>query len=34
MIACQGYYEYLAGTRAGVNLNAYPTLAIDEPPRC
>lgn len=34
MIACQGYYEYLAGTRAGTDLNAYPTLGIDAPPRC
>ena len=33
MIACQGYYEYLAGMRSSTNLNAYPTLAIDEPPR-
>ncbi len=34
MIACQGYYEYLAGTRAGTDLNAYPTLGIDAPSRC
>ncbi len=34
MIACQGYYEYQAGIRADATLNAYPTLGIDEPPRC
>lgn len=33
MIACQGYYEYQAGIRAGANLNAFPTMGIDEPPR-
>jgi len=25
MIGCQGYYEYLAGVRAGMDLNAYAT---------
>lgn len=34
MIACQGYYEYLAGVCAGPSLNAYPTLSISDPPRC
>lgn len=34
MIACQGYYESLAGVRADAALNAYPTLGIDEPVRC
>jgi N6-L-threonylcarbamoyladenine synthase len=29
MIGCQGYYEYLAGVRAGMSLNAYPSLSID-----
>lgn len=29
MIACQGYYEYLAGRRAGSDLNAYATMDID-----
>ena len=28
MIGAQGYYEYLAGTRAGSNLNAYATMEI------
>ena len=28
MIGCQGYYEYLAGQRAGTDLNAYATLEI------
>jgi len=28
MIGCQGYYEYLAGTRADATLNAYATLGI------
>ena len=28
MIACQGYYEYLAGTRAGMELNAYATMSV------
>ena len=34
MIGCQGYYEYLAGTRAGMDLNAYATLDVsqDYPP--
>jgi N6-L-threonylcarbamoyladenine synthase len=29
MIGCQGYYEYLAGVRADMSLNAYPSLSID-----
>ncbi len=29
MIGCQGYYEYLAGARAGQELNAYATMDID-----
>ena len=29
MVAAQGYYEYLAGNRAGANLNATATLPID-----
>ena len=33
MIACQGYYEYMAGVRGGSELNAYPTMGIDEDPR-
>jgi len=28
MIGAQGYYEYLAGTRAGADLNAYATMEI------
>jgi len=28
MIGCQGYYEYLAGVRAGSELNAYATMEI------
>ncbi len=28
MIAAQGYYEYLAGTRAGSDLNAYATMEL------
>ncbi len=28
MIGCQGYYEYLAGRRAGLELNAYATRSI------
>ena len=28
MIGCQGYYEYLAGTRAGMELNAYANRDI------
>ncbi|MBU5434919.1 tRNA (adenosine(37)-N6)-threonylcarbamoyltransferase complex transferase subunit TsaD [Pseudoflavonifractor sp. MSJ-37] len=28
MIGCQGYYEYLAGKRAGMELNAYATRDI------
>lgn len=30
MIACQAYFEYRSGARAGLDLNAYATLAIDE----
>jgi len=30
MIGCQGYYEYLAGVRAGMDLNAFATLDADE----
>ena len=29
MIGCQGYYEYLAGVRAGMELNAYATMDVD-----
>lgn len=29
MVASQGYYEYLAGAKAGANLNAYATMPID-----
>ena len=31
MIGAQGYYEYLAGARAGWSLNAYATRDIDDP---
>jgi N6-L-threonylcarbamoyladenine synthase len=30
MIACQGYYEFLAGKRADESLNAYATMSIEE----
>jgi N6-L-threonylcarbamoyladenine synthase len=30
MIGCQGYYEYLAGVRAGMDLNAYATMDAGE----
>ena len=30
MIGCQGYYEYLAGKRAGTDLNGYATMDIEE----
>ncbi len=30
MIGCQGYYEFLAGARAGSDLNAYATMEIDD----
>ena len=30
MIGCQGYYEYLEGVRAGMNLDAYATMDVDE----
>ena len=29
MIGCQGYYEYRAGTRAGMGLNAFATMSAD-----
>lgn len=29
MIGCQAYYEYLAGKRAGMDLNAYATMDAD-----
>ena len=29
MIGSQGYYEYLAGKRAGIDLNAYATMSIE-----
>ncbi|MCL2462489.1 MAG: tRNA (adenosine(37)-N6)-threonylcarbamoyltransferase complex transferase subunit TsaD [Defluviitaleaceae bacterium] len=29
MIGCQGYFEYLAGVRAGADLNAYATMDAD-----
>ena len=28
MIGCQGYYEFLAGRTAGLDLNAYATRDI------
>ena len=30
MIGCQGYYEYLDGVRAGMDLNAYATMDADK----
>ena len=30
MIGAQGYYEYLAGTRAGSDLNAYASLDVSQ----
>lgn len=30
MIAAQGYYEYLAGSRAGLDLNGYATYPMEE----
>lgn len=30
MIASQGYYEFLAGSTAGCNLNAYATMPVDK----
>ena len=30
MIGCQGYYEYLAGKRAGSDLNAWATMPVDD----
>ena len=32
MIGAQGYYEYLAGNTAGMELNAYATRDIGQPP--
>ena len=29
MIAAQGYYQYMAGHTAGLDLNGLPTLPID-----
>ena len=34
MIGAQGYYEYLAGNTAGMELNAYATRYISEAPPC
>ncbi len=31
MIGSQGYYEFLAGTRAGQDLNAFATRSIEQP---
>lgn len=30
MIGCQGYYDYLAGKRAGAELNAVATMSLDD----
>lgn len=30
MIGCQAYYEYLDGKRAGMDLNAYATMDVDD----
>ena len=30
MIGCQGYYEYLSGARAGMNLDAYATMSVEQ----
>ena len=30
MVGAQGYYEYLAGKRAGMDLNAFATMPITE----
>lgn len=30
MIGAAGYYEYLAGTRSGLDLNAVPNLKLGE----
>ena len=30
MIGAQGYFEYLAGVRAGQDLNAYATMPLDQ----
>ena len=30
MVAAQGYYEFISGVRAGTDLNAQPTMNIDE----
>ena len=29
MIGAQGYYEYLAGKRAGQDLNTYATMSLE-----
>ena len=34
MIACQGYYEFLAGNRAGQELNAVASLAVEKGSYC
>ena len=31
MIGAQGYYEFLAGHTAGMELNAYATRSLDAP---
>ena len=31
MIGAQGYYEYLAGRRGGLDLNAYATMDLGAP---
>ena len=31
MSGAQGYYEYLAGRRAGLDLNAYATMDLGAP---
>lgn len=33
MVGAQGYYEYLSGNTAGLSLNAYAGLSIEEKPR-
>ena len=30
MVAAQGYYEFLSGVRAGPDLNARPTMNIED----
>ncbi len=29
MIGCQGYYEYLSGHTAGLELNAYASMSLE-----